>query len=107
MHADFTVAGGRGRRPGYNEPSTCLGSPIPNAVIGIATSAKTTVLADVKIPEYVWGNGLGTVRVLGRTATQEANKPLTFTRPFDPNLSLKPGGPSARADAGARPASPA
>jgi len=39
-------------------------------------------------PEYAWGGGAGNVRVLGPTTTQEANKPLTFTRPFDPNLSL-------------------
>jgi hypothetical protein len=28
------------------------------------------------------------VKVVGPTTTKEANKPLTFTRPFDPNFSV-------------------
>src|SRR5665647_645946 len=101
-------------------------------LIGVATSAKTTVLADVFIDhkpspglpslftdakiqvaiyesvpwqdypfpprppdmdtnaQYAWsGFSLpGTPRVLGPTTTQEANRPMTFTQPADPNLSL-------------------
>jgi hypothetical protein len=125
MYADFTIAGARG------DPSTCLGPPDQGYVImGTATSAKTTVLADVMInhkslpapgllfkdamihvaiyesvpwqdypfpprpadletnAQYAWWSSPGTVRVLGPTTVQEANKPLTFTQPFGPNLSL-------------------
>jgi len=38
--------------------------------------------------QYAWSSEPGTVRVLGPKTAQEANKPLTFTRPFDPKLSL-------------------
>jgi hypothetical protein len=36
--------------------------------------------------QYAWSNEPGTVRVLGPKTAQEANKPLTFTQPFDPKL---------------------
>ena len=101
-------------------------------LIGVATSAKSTVLADVFIDhkpspglpslfedakiqvavyetvpwqdypfpprpadmdtnaQYAWSSFSlpGTPRVLGPTTRQEANRPLTFTQPSDPNLSL-------------------
>lgn len=38
--------------------------------------------------QHAWSSEPGTVRVLGPTTVQEANKPLTFTQPFDPKLSL-------------------
>jgi hypothetical protein len=97
-------------------------------MIGVATSVKTTVAADVYIdhdspgpglftdakihvaiyesvpwqdysfpsrpanleisPDYAWLNDPGTVRVVGPKTAQEANKPLTFVQPFDPNLDL-------------------
>jgi len=125
MYADFTIAGSRGDRP------VCTSFPDQGyAVMGIATSAKTTVLADVMInhkslpapgllfkdamihvaiyesvpwqdypfpprpadletnAQYAWASLPGTLRVLGPTTTQEANKPLTFTQPSGPNLSL-------------------
>jgi hypothetical protein len=98
--------------------------------IGVATDAKTAVLADVFISHspspslpslftgakihvaiyesvpwqeyplpprpadlytsarYAWSNDPGTVRVLGPKTAQEANKPVTFTQPFDPKLFL-------------------
>jgi hypothetical protein len=98
--------------------------------MGIANSAKTTVLADVMInhkslpapgllfkdakihvaiyesvpwqdypfpprpadlntsAQYAWSNEPGTVRVLGPKTAQEANKPVTFTQPFDPKLMV-------------------
>ena len=43
MKASFTLAGSK---PGFSEPSNCLGVEVP---MGIATSAKTTVLADVTV----------------------------------------------------------
>jgi hypothetical protein len=98
--------------------------------IGVATDAKTAVLADVFIShspspslpslftgakihvaiyesvpfqeyplpprpadlytnaQYAWSNEPGTVRALGPKAAQEANKPVTFTQPFDPKLMV-------------------
>jgi len=96
--------------------------------IGVATSVKTTVAADVFIDhanpgpglfkdakihvaiyesvpwqeysfpprpanlytsgDYAWLNDQGTTRVVGPKTAQEANKPLTFTQPFDHNLDL-------------------
>lgn len=97
--------------------------------IGVATDAKTTLLADVTVshepspslpslkdakihvaiyesvpwqdyplpprpadlntnPQYAWSNEPGTVRVLGPKTAREANKPVTFTQPFDPKLSV-------------------
>jgi hypothetical protein len=38
--------------------------------------------------QYAWSSEPGTVRVLGPKTAQEANKPLTFTQPFDPKLIL-------------------
>jgi hypothetical protein len=38
--------------------------------------------------QYAWSNEPGTVRVLGPKTVQEANKPVTFTQPFDPKLFL-------------------
>jgi RNA polymerase sigma-70 factor (sigma-E family) len=125
MYADFTIAGARGDNPACSGPLLQA-----YANIGTATSAKTTVLADVMIDhkslpapgllfkdarihvaiyesvpwqdypfpprpadlesnaQYAWAGLPGTVRVLGPTTTQEANKPLTFTQPSGPNLSL-------------------
>jgi hypothetical protein len=124
MYADFSIAGARGANP------ACSGPPdYGYSIIGTATSARTTVLADVLInhksvptpglfkdamihvaiyesvpwqdypfaprpadletnAQYAWLSSPGTVRVLGPTTTQEANKPLTFTQPSGPNLSL-------------------
>jgi hypothetical protein len=125
MYADFTIAGSRGDNP------ACTSFPDQGyAIMGIATSAKTTVLADVMInhkslpapgllfkdakihvaiyesvpwqdypfpprpadlesnAQYAWSSLPGTLRVLGPTTTQEANRPLTFTQPSAPNLSL-------------------
>jgi len=39
--------------------------------------------------QYAWSNEPGTVRVLGPKTVQEANKPVTFTQPFDPKLFLE------------------
>jgi hypothetical protein len=39
-------------------------------------------------PGYAWSNDPGTVRVVGPKTAQEANRPLTFTQPFDHNLGL-------------------
>ncbi len=38
--------------------------------------------------QYAWSNEPGTVRVLGPKTAQEANKPVTFTQPFDPKLMV-------------------
>ena len=38
--------------------------------------------------QYAWSSEPGTVRVLGPKTAQEANKPVTFTQPFDPKLFL-------------------
>jgi len=38
--------------------------------------------------QYAWSNEPGTVRVLGPKTAQEANRPVTFTRPFDPKLMV-------------------
>ena len=125
MYAQFNLPGGRGDR------TSCGSFPDQGyAIMGIATSAKTTVLADVMInhkslpapgllfkdakihvaiyesvpwqdypfpprpadletnAQYAWSNEPGTVRVLGPKTAQEANKPVTFTQPFDPKLMV-------------------
>jgi len=38
--------------------------------------------------QYAWSNEPATVRVLGPKTAQEANKPVTFTQPFDPKLMV-------------------
>jgi len=38
--------------------------------------------------QYAWSVDPGTVRVLGPVTAQEANKPVTFTQPFDPKLMV-------------------
>jgi hypothetical protein len=130
MLAKFTVPGGMGL-------ASCGMTAGGHYPIGIATAAKTTVLADVftshepspgftslfkdaKIhvaiyedvrwqdypfpprpadlntsPEYAWWSGPDLVRVAGPKTAQEANKPLTFTQPFDPKLmfNLETRGP--------------
>ena len=125
MYAQFNLPGGRGDR------TSCGSFPGQGyATMGIATSAKTTVLADVMInhkslpasgllfkdakihvaiyesvpwqeypfpprpadlytgAQYAWSVDPGTVRVLGPVTAQEANKPVTFTQPFDPKLMV-------------------
>jgi hypothetical protein len=119
MLAKFTGSGPRGLtgKPG------CGWSDRGDDLIGVATSVKTTVAADLYIdhdspgpglfkdakihvaiyesvpwqdysfpprpanlytsPVYAWSTDLGTVRVAGPKTAQEANKPLTFTQPFD------------------------
>jgi hypothetical protein len=122
MFAMFSALGGTGR-------SSCSASGgfYESIDLGIATAAKTTVLADVSFNQepplrpdlfkgakihvaiyesvpwqeyplpprpadlytsarYAWSNEPGTVRVLGPKTAQEANKPVTFTQPFDPKL---------------------
>ena len=124
MLAKFTVPGGTGK-------SSCSqsGGFAFYDLIGVATAAKTTVLANVfvshAIPgtaplfkdarihvaiyesvrwedyplpqrpadletsdEHAWSKEPGTVRVLGPKTAQEANKPVTFTQPFDSKLIL-------------------
>jgi len=122
MVAKFTSQGGTGQ-------SSCGLIGAGYDPIGVATVAKTTVLADVSFsrelplsPElfkgakihvaiyqsvpwedyplpqrpadmetnaqYAWSNEPGTLRVLGPKTAQEANKPLTFTQPFDSKLIL-------------------
>jgi len=124
MFAMFSALGDTGR-------SSCSASGgfYDSIDLGIATAAKTTVLADVSfnqepplrpdlftgakihvaiyesVPwqdyplpqrpadmetsaQYAWSNEPGTVRVLGPKTAQEANKPVTFTRPFDPKLMV-------------------
>jgi hypothetical protein len=128
MFATFTALGVPARTP----CSTTTGFLYDVIDLGVATAAKTTVLADVSFEQrpplkpglftgakihvalyetvpwqdyplparptdlntnaqYAWTNEPGTVRVLGPKTAQEANKPLTFTQPFDPKLSLNLG----------------
>jgi len=125
MYAQFNLPGGRGDR------TSCGSFPDQGyAIMGIATSAKTTVLANVMInhkslpdpgllfkdakihvaiyesvpwqdypfpprpadlesnAQYAWPSLLGPLKFMEPTTTQDANKPLTFTQPSGPNLSL-------------------
>jgi hypothetical protein len=128
MFAMFSALGGTAR----SSCSLATGFFYDSIDLGIATAAKTTVLADVSFDQkpplrpglftgakihvaiyesvpwqeyplpprpadlgtnaqYAWSSEPGTVRVLGPKTAQEANKPLTFTQPFDPKLSLNLG----------------
>ena len=51
--------------------------PLPPRPADLETSA-----------QYAWSNEPGAVRVLGPKTAQEANKPVTFTQPFDPKLMV-------------------
>jgi hypothetical protein len=125
MYAQFNLPGSRGDQTSCGDASLSWGTPI-----GLASSANTTVLADVLINhtslpapgllfkdakihvaiyesvpwesypfpprpadlgtsvQYAWSSEPGTVRVLGPKTAQQANKPLSFTQPYDPRLSL-------------------
>ncbi|MHB1474745.1 MAG: hypothetical protein ACYCV4_14195 [Dermatophilaceae bacterium] len=124
--ARFTGPGGP-----VSAPCSPMGSMAGAESIGIATTARTTVLADVTInlqesspgagppfkdaklhvatyesvpwqdypfpprladldtnPSSAWSNDPTSVRVQGPKTKQQANRPLTFTQPFDQNLGL-------------------
>jgi hypothetical protein len=87
-----------------HEPSPSLPSLFKNAKIHVAIY-ESVPWEDYPLPprpadldtnpKYAWSNEPGTVRVLGPKTAQEANKSVTFTKPFDakPCLSLQIRGP--------------